>query len=462
MSVLVGQHAIPMPSERLELGVHALAQLPDNVTLSVSGSPPLNGPAWLAARAYGVETRIERAALDHADRQRAPTLAELVEGRGGQDPAAYPDGVLAGQLLAVVTNVPTHYRVALFNELAPRAEAAGARLRVFFLSRTPSTRPWMEPGAIRFEHEFLRGFDLSRDRGRRLLPLDLEARLRAFAPTTVLVGGFSPLVAGRVARYARRSDVSFGVWSGEIASRPTARAGLRRSQRVRLLGRAGYAVAYGTRAAEYLRSLDSNLPIVIGRNTTIVPDTPTAQPNRARVELLSIARAEPDKALDVLVDAVRSVPGLRCRLTVVGDGPELPALRTRAVGDARIRFLGAAKPPDVRRLLADSDVFLFPSRYDVFGLAVVEAMGAGLATVVSPLPGVVDDLCVSERNCVVVDGGPGEWATTIVRLVEDAGLRARLGQAATATIHARWTLAHAASAMLAGFCLPFLTQGVSG
>ena len=139
----------------------------------------------------------------------------------------------------------THYRVALFNELARRADAAGAMLRVFFLAGTPSTRAWMGPDAADFEHMFLSGLDLSRDRGRRVVPLDLEARLRAFDPTTVLVGGFSPLVAGRVARYARARRIVRGVWSGELASRPTARQRHRRRQRIRLLRQADYAVAYG-------------------------------------------------------------------------------------------------------------------------------------------------------------------------------------------------------------------------
>jgi glycosyltransferase involved in cell wall biosynthesis len=459
----VEHSAIVVPPERAELGVHALAQLPEDASLLVAGSLDPADPALRAARAYGVETRIGVAAVGDArrERERALTLAELVEGRGGRPPATYADGVLAGQRLAVVTNVPTHYRVALFNELARRAEAARASLRVFFLAVTPSTRAWMEPGTTDFEHDFLRGLDLSRDRGRRVIPLDLESRLRGFAPTTILVGGFSPVVAGRVARYARRSGVPFGVWSGELASRPTARQRLRRRQRIRLLGRAAYAVAYGSRAATYLRTLRDDLPIVIGRNTTVVPDPRTAPPRNATVDLLSVARAEPDKALDVLVDAVRRSPDLPCRLTVVGDGPELPALRGRASGDSRIRFLGAAKPGEVQRMLPAADVFLFPSRYDVFGLAVVEAMGAGLATVVSSLPGAVDDLCVSESNCLVVDGGPEDWATAIGRLVGDSELRVRVGAAAAETIHSRWTLEHAASAMLAGFRLAFLPSEAS-
>jgi glycosyltransferase involved in cell wall biosynthesis len=460
VSAVLGETSIALPPERAELGVHALAQLPDDVRLSVER--PLSPHMTQAARAYGVEGRIDMTLLGHAEGVQANTLAELLEGRAGQDPAVYTDDVLAGKRLAVVTNVPTHYRVALFNALALRAEGMGARLRVFFLSRTPSTRTWMETGTMRFEHEFLRGLDLSRDRGRRVVPLSLERRLGGFAPSTVLVGGFSPVVAGRVARFARRSGVPFGVWSGELASRPTARGRIRRKQRMRLLARAGYAVAYGTRAADYLRSLKPDLPIVIGRNTTILPEAVPANPQRDRVELLTVARAEPDKALDVLVDAVRSAPELPCRLTVVGDGPELPDLRRRANHDTRIRFRGAAKPSDVRRMLVEADVFLFPSRYDVFGLAVVEAMGAGLATVVSPLPGVVDDVCVSEHNCLVVDGDAAAWTKAIARLLADGDLRVRLGQAATATIGARWTLGHAASAMLAGFRLPFVVERAGG
>ena len=155
------------------------------------------------------------------------------------------------------------------------------------------------------------------------------------------------------------------------------------------------------------------------------------------------------------------MPGLPCRLTVVGDGPELAKLQARASRERRIRFCGAMASTDVRRMLVDADVFLFPSRYDVFGLAVVEAMGAGLATVVSPLSGAVDDLCATERNCLVVEGGRHEWATAIERLVGDSELRSRLGAAAARTIRDRWTLEHAASAMLAGFRLAFLTSEAS-
>jgi glycosyltransferase involved in cell wall biosynthesis len=306
-----------------------------------------------------------------------------------------------------------------------------------------------------FEHEILRGLDLSRDKGRRVVPRDLESKLAAFGPTAILVGGFSPAVAGRVALHARRQRVPFGIWSGEISSRPTARQRVRRMQRTALVRHATFGVAYGSRALAYLRSLDPTLPVVIGRNTTPLPRRATGTAS-GRVELISVARAEPGKAIDVLVTAVRSRPRLSCRLTIIGDGRALPELRRLARGDERIRFLGALIPSETRRELASTDVFLFPSSYDVFGVAVVEAMGAGLATAVSPLPGAVDDLCISECNCLVVDGDAEAWADAIERLVEDRNLRERIGTEAAETIRCRWTIEHAADAMLAGFRLASL------
>ena len=203
----------------------------------------------------------------------------------------------------------------------------------------------------------------------------------------------------------------------------------------------------------YLRSLNSELPVAIGRNSTILPDRSDRHEGRAVMQLLAISRAEPGKALDVLIDALHRLPALPCQLTLVGDGPDLASLRKRARGDRRIRFLGALAPQEARQTVADADIFLFPSRYDIFGLVIVEAMGAGLATVVSSLPGAVDDLCVSEHNCLVVDGEASDWAAAISRLVHDPDLRRRIGDAAAVTIRERWTIDHAADAMIAGLSL---------
>jgi glycosyltransferase involved in cell wall biosynthesis len=454
-----------------ELLVHALAQLPDSVVLDLPSDLRGRKAVELLAAAYGISARVSfrnnpfdetlsssSVVLERQLRDRRP-LGEFVETLTltSDSPASIrvEDAVFADQRIAVVTNLPAHYRAPLFTKMAARLTAAGASLRVFFLAPPPTSRPWMKPGKLGFEHEFLRGVDMSRDRGRHVLPLSLERRLAVFAPTLVLTGGFSPAVSVRVARYARRAGVPFGIWSGEIASRPTAKSRLRAVGRRWIANRADFAIAYGSRSADYLRSLRQDLPIVLGRNTTLVASPRAAVERRALIEVLTVGRAEAGKALEVTIDAARRVPG--CRLTVIGGGPALRELKVRAGGDPRVRFLGALSPEDVAQAYADADIFLFPSRYDVFGLVLVEAMSAGLASIVSTAAGAVDDLCVPDANSLVVGSAdPARWAEALSKLVEDSELRVTLGFGAQRTIRNRWTLEHAADAMLAGFRLGIL------
>ncbi|MGP3990975.1 glycosyltransferase [Streptomyces sp. 3N207] len=116
-----------------------------------------------------------------------------------------------------------------------------------------------------------------------------------------------------------------------------------------------------------------------------------------------VGRLVPGKRFGALVDAVAEVPG--ARLLLAGDGPERPALRARAealgVAD-RVLLLGecagglGAQPapggpaPDVPGVLAAADVFVSPSAEESFGLAVVEALAAGLPVLYAACPAVAD------------------------------------------------------------------------
>lgn len=490
-----------VPDDHLDIVIHALAQLPDRVALDVYGDGPDRPRLETLTRAYAIEDRVafrsgapsggtgvvvypsaQNAAsapvrpesslgrpivLDPTGRSHdgavtARTMAELLEllSRPGDPPAACRrrDGIFFGHRVAVVTNLPAHYRIPLLNGVASRLAAAGASLRIFFLAGDEPSRPWMRPRGVAFEHEFLRSAPIPLRERRSLAPLDLQARLRRFQPTTVLVGGFSPFVAPTAARYAASGGVPFGVWSGEIASTRTARSRLRTLQRRWIAARAAFAISYGFESGEYLRELRGDLPVVYGRNTS------GARMSRARprypemIEALVVADlASQRKGVDVLIEAVRLAPSLACRLTVIGGGRLLPSLVAKARGDPRIRFVGPLPSDRVLDAYRRSDVFLFPSREDVFGLVLAEAMGSGLATIVSNAPGAVADLAVPQKNCLVVEShDPHDWANALSIVVADHELRLALGGAAARTIQNRWTMDHSADALIAGLRLGVL------
>lgn len=66
---------------------------------------------------------------------------------------------------------------------------------------------------------------------------------------------------------------------------------------------------------------------------------------------------------------------------------------------ARVRFLGIVS--DVLPILHASDVYIMPSTYEAFGVAAVEAMGAGLPAILSDVPGLCDFRNAGEGICWV-------------------------------------------------------------
>lgn len=72
---------------------------------------------------------------------------------------------------------------------------------------------------------------------------------------------------------------------------------------------------------------------------------------------------------------------------VVGDGPQLPALRARF---PEVHFAGARQGEELARHYASADVFVFPSRTDTFGLVMLEALASGLPVAAFPVPGPLD------------------------------------------------------------------------
>ena len=118
---------------------------------------------------------------------------------------------------------------------------------------------------------------------------------------------------------------------------------------------------------------------------------PNAVPADARI-LLAVARLTEQKGVDVAIAALRELPE-DVVLVVLGEGPERPALERLATELAvaeRVFLLG--RLPDVAAWLRRAQALVHPARWEGFGLAVLEAMLAGLpvvATDVGSLPELV-------------------------------------------------------------------------
>lgn len=155
---------------------------------------------------------------------------------------------------------------------------------------------------------------------------------------------------------------------------------------------------------------------------------------------VSVGRLVHQKGLDLLLEALArcSAPASTWPLVLVGDGVERAPLEHQAVRAGlaeRVRFAGFQRDP--LPFLMGASVFVLPSRYEGMPNALLEAMAAGLAVVVSDAsPGPLE--VVEHRRCgLVVPAGDVEaLALALAELAADPALCRSLGRAARRRIAA--------------------------
>ncbi|MSR65684.1 MAG: glycosyltransferase [Verrucomicrobiae bacterium] len=107
-------------------------------------------------------------------------------------------------------------------------------------------------------------------------------------------------------------------------------------------------------------------------------------------------------------------------LALVGDGPlrdELKRAASPLPFDGTVHFLGNRS--DVPAILAAADVFVLPSLWEGFGIAVVEAMAAGVPVVASRVDGVCEIIRDRQDGVLVPPSEPDKLAQAIVELLSD-------------------------------------------
>ena len=347
--------------------------------------------------------------------------------------------------IALLTEIPAPFRIPLFNALDAYDDV---ELHAFFLGLEDPKRPYpVYSDEFRFRWRVLPGRNVV-ERPRWVVANTGVRRALRDADVVVL-GGWNQPAFWTAAAWARARRLPLVLWVESTAR--DARTNLPPFELAkRALARASAAVIVPGRAsAEYARALG-----VPPRRVHVAPNAVDAALFGNRVDelrrdrdalrrelgvegcvALCVARLDPEKGVDVLLDAARRVDGL----TVVhaGAGADETALRARAPEGAR--FLGRIPREEVARWYAAADVFVLPSRSDQWGMVLNEAATAGLPLVASEAAGAAHDLVEDGVNGFRVPAGDvAALAGALARLCDDEALRERAG-ARSREIAARFT-----------------------
>jgi glycosyltransferase involved in cell wall biosynthesis len=157
----------------------------------------------------------------------------------------------------------------------------------------------------------------------------------------------------------------------------------------------------------------------------ISPETPI---------LLFLSRIHPKKRPDLLLQVLHQlrVQALDCHLILAGSGEEQYLEELTHLVDclgltSRVTFTGFVAGPDKALLLQGADLFVLPSYAENFGVAVAEAMAAGLPVVVTPGVQISPEIAAYQAG-LVVEGEVDTWVTAILNLLRSPEALLRLGE----------------------------------
>ena len=173
-------------------------------------------------------------------------------------------------------------------------------------------------------------------------------------------------------------------------------------------------------------------------NVVTIPDplpfTPTKSSLQTEKRVIAIARYSYEKGIDLLLQAWAEVER-QCedwRLDVFGDGDTSSYEHLiDNLGIDRNRCGLNARTNDVEREYCNSSIFALSSRFEGFGMVMIEAMACGLPVVAFNCPWGPQEIVNNGEDGILVDNGsPSSLANGLLQLINDVNTRKAMSEAA--------------------------------
>lgn len=152
------------------------------------------------------------------------------------------------------------------------------------------------------------------------------------------------------------------------------------------------------------------------------------------IVLLLVANELPRKGYPTLLRAMRQLGNPNLKLIVVGRPPVEEVRRLAAEAGLQNQVMALGSCGDVAGMHAASDLFVLPTQYEAFCLAILESLGSGLPVITSGVPGAQDAIQPGINGYIVNDPKDADGLSEVLRPLMDHGRIAALSATTPATV----------------------------
>lgn len=323
--------------------------------------------------------------------------------------------------VAMVTNIPAPYRVPVYAALAADTQV---ELKVFFCSGREPDREWDLPAA-RFDQVFLREL-FFKYRGRFIhFNPDVRSALSSFRPHVVITTGFNPTHLFAYV-YARMHGIKhISMTDGTLKSEENY-SWLHRWMRRRVYAGTQAFIGASNGSFNLFRAYGIDNKRLFKSHLCANNEAFCATPaDGKRYDFIFCGRfVEVKNPLFVLhmAQQVAKRLGRRVSVVFVGSGEmagEMRSLASTMNAEVEAVFSGFASQDELPKLYGSARIFVFPTRWDPWGVVANEACAAGLPVLITPGAGASGELVLNGENGFVLPLDLESWVDAATTLLSD-------------------------------------------
>lgn len=350
--------------------------------------------------------------------------------------------------IIIIHNIMAPYRMPLFQKLS---EMPSIDLEVYFLSESAPNRRWLVDRSYEFKHKVLPGVTLSyhgRDLFSYIINLTVPLELVRSRCDLAVASGWADFACQAAFFTCKVGGIPYVLWAESTINEPSWRRTFSLPLVKLMVRGADACIAGGTRSREYLLHLGAaadkvfvainTVDIDHFRSGSLLSAAERAALRRSlgvegRTVILYSGRLTELKGVQYLLEAYGRLREEHAHLglLIVGYGPKERSLKRLCVeqGIEDVHFVGHVEMEAMPKYYAISDLCVFPSVRDVWGMVINEAMACGLPVITTNKVGASADLIEHGVNGYVVEAGdPTALLEAMRRLVADPLLRGRMAE----------------------------------
>ena len=150
--------------------------------------------------------------------------------------------------------------------------------------------------------------------------------------------------------------------------------------------------------------------------------------------VLFVANELERKGYPTLLSALRKLARKNLRLLVVGRASRTAVRRAAAAAGLQDQVIACGATSSVADYHAAADLFVLPTQYEAFCLAILEALGSGLPVITTTVPGARDAIESGVNGLLIEDPKSGEELASAMESMLEEAVRAGMSRAAPATV----------------------------